>query len=90
MFFVFLEKRMAMQPMFKKIVKRHKAYLPPLRCQTYRHGMASNYNEVAVTEHCLQKTCLQKIAGGLFHADRLALIPMSFPALPESDCVLRR
>ena len=89
MFLVYVEKRMAMQPMFKQLVKRGKAHLPSLIGHTHRQRMALYNNEVGVRKHCLQKSCLEKIARGLFHPDGLALIPISFPALPEFQCVLR-
>ena len=73
-----------MQPVIKQIVKRSESYLPPLVVgYTNRDRVASYDNEVALGKHCLQETRLQKVSRGFFHADRLARIPMFFPALPQ-------
>src|SRR4029453_11429809 len=66
---VLLKKRMAMQPMCEKLVKRGKTHFPLLMSHTYRHRVTPYHNEVAVREHCLQKTRFQEIPWGLFPAD---------------------
>src|SRR3984893_16525918 len=87
---VFFKKLMAVQPMFKHIVKRCHVRFPLLTGNTYWHGMPPDDHEVGVGKRCLQKARHKKVPRSFLDEDRFAVVPMGVPARLQPGDLFRR